>query len=97
EKPMALRLSDAEAMIAACDEANIRLFVVKQNRYNLPIQKLRSAVESGRFGKIVLGTGRVRWSRHQAYYAQDAWRGTWEFDGGVFANQASHHIDMLMW
>lgn len=97
EKPMALRLADAEAMVRACDEANVRLFVVKQNRYNLPIQKLRSAVESGRFGKMVMGTVRVRWSRPQAYYDQDAWRGTWRFDGGVFANQASHHIDMLMW
>ncbi len=97
EKPIALRLSDAEEMIKACDRANVRLLVVKQNRYNLPIQKLRSAVEEGRFGKIVMGTVRVRWSRPQAYYDQDAWRGTWEFDGGVFANQASHHIDMLMW
>lgn len=97
EKPMALRLSDAEAMVRACDSANVRLFVVKQNRYNLPIQKLRAALESGRFGKIVMGTVRVRWMRPQAYYDQDAWRGTWKYDGGVFANQASHHIDMLMW
>jgi UDP-N-acetyl-2-amino-2-deoxyglucuronate dehydrogenase len=97
EKPMALRLSDAEAMIRACDSANVRLFVVKQNRYNLPVQKLRSALEAGRFGKIVMGTVRVRWSRPQAYYDMDQWRGTWKYDGGVFANQASHHIDMLMW
>ena len=97
EKPMALRLSDAETMITACDKADVRLFVVKQNRYNLPIQKLRGALEQGRFGKIVMGTVRVRWCRPQAYYDQDAWRGTWEFDGGVFSNQASHHIDMLMW
>jgi predicted dehydrogenase len=97
EKPMALRLTDAEAMIRACDSANVRLFVVKQNRYNLPIQKLREALEEGRFGKIVMGTVRVRWMRSQAYYDQDPWRGTWQHDGGVFANQASHHIDMLMW
>jgi predicted dehydrogenase len=97
EKPMALRLADAEAMIRACDSANVRLFVVKQNRYNLPIQKLRSALEEGRFGKLVMGTVRVRWMRPQAYYDQDPWRGTWQYDGGVFANQASHHIDMLMW
>lgn len=97
EKPMALRLSDAEAMIRACDEANVRLFVVKQNRYNLPVQKLRAALEQERFGKIVMGTVRVRWSRPQAYYDMDDWRGTWRYDGGVFANQASHHIDMLMW
>ncbi len=97
EKPMALSLSDAEAMIRACDQNGTRLFVVKQNRYNLPIVKLREAVTSGRFGKFVMGTVRVRWCRPQTYYDQDSWRGTWSMDGGVLANQASHHIDMLTW
>lgn len=97
EKPMALSLNDADRMIEACDNAGVRLFVVKQNRYNLPVKKLRGALEEGRFGKLVLGTVRVRWSRNQAYYDQDAWRGTWAYDGGVFANQASHHIDLLQW
>ena len=97
EKPMALTLPDADAMIAACDEAGIRLFVVKQNRYNLPVVKMREALEAGRFGDLVMGTVRVRWSRDQAYYDQDAWRGTWALDGGVFTNQASHHIDLLEW
>lgn len=97
EKPMALRLEDADAMIKTCDENGVRLFVVKQNRYNLPVQKLREALEEGRFGKIVMGTVRVRWARHQAYYDQDEWRGTWELDGGVLSNQASHHIDLLEW
>lgn len=97
EKPMALSLSDADRMIEACDNAGVRLFVVKQNRYNLPVKKLRGALEEGRFGKLVLGTVRVRWSRNQSYYDQDAWRGTWAYDGGVFANQASHHIDLLQW
>lgn len=97
EKPMALTLSDADAMIKACDENGVKLFVVKQNRYNLPVLKLREAMETGRFGKIVMGTVRVRWSRTQEYYDQDAWRGTWAMDGGVFANQASHHIDLLEW
>jgi len=97
EKPMALTIEDADAMIQSCDEAGVRLFVVKQNRYNLPVQKLRSAIEEGRFGKIVMGTVRVRWCRTQHYYDQDAWRGTWAMDGGVFTNQASHHIDLLEW
>ena len=97
EKPMALTLQDADQMIEACDAAGIRLFVVKQNRYNLPVKKLRQAVEAGRFGKLVLGTVRVRWCRTQEYYDQDAWRGTWGYDGGVFANQASHHVDLLQW
>ncbi|MDP7544051.1 MAG: Gfo/Idh/MocA family oxidoreductase, partial [Alphaproteobacteria bacterium] len=97
EKPMALTLPDADAMITACDEAGVRLFVVKQNRYNLPVVKMREALEAGRFGDLVMGTVRVRWSRDQAYYDQDAWRGTWAMDGGVFTNQASHHIDLLEW
>lgn len=97
EKPMALTLPDADAMIRACDLAGVRLFVVKQNRFNVPVQKLREAMEAGRFGKLVLGTVRVRWCRPQAYYDQDKWRGTWALDGGVLTNQASHHIDLLEW
>lgn len=97
EKPMALTLESADAMIAACDAAGIRLFVVKQNRFNVPVLKLREALEQQRFGKLVLGTVRVRWSRDQAYYDQDSWRGTWALDGGVLTNQASHHIDLLEW
>lgn len=97
EKPMALTLSDADAMIAACDKAGVRLFVVKQNRFNLPVVKLRDALEKGRFGKLVMGTVRVRWCRPQAYYDQDGWRGTWAQDGGVLTNQASHHVDLLEW
>jgi predicted dehydrogenase len=97
EKPMALTLDDADAMIKACDANGIRLFVVKQNRYNLPVQAARGALDTGRFGKLVMGTVRVRWCRTQAYYDQDPWRGTWSLDGGVFANQASHHVDLLEW
>lgn len=97
EKPMALTLEDADRMIAACDAAGVRLFVVKQNRFNLPVQRLRQALTAGRFGKLVLGTVRVRWCRRQAYYDHDKWRGTWAQDGGVLANQASHHVDLLEW
>jgi predicted dehydrogenase len=97
EKPMALTLDDADAMIKACDENGIRLFVVKQNRYNLPVQQLKKALDDNRFGKLVLGTVRVRWCRPQEYYDQDSWRGTWKYDGGVLTNQASHHIDLLEW
>ena len=97
EKPMALTLDDADRMIGTCDHAGVSLFVVKQNRYNRPVVKLRQALDAGRFGKLALGTVRVRWCRPQAYYDQDAWRGTWKDDGGVFANQASHHVDLLQW
>jgi predicted dehydrogenase len=97
EKPMALRLQDADDMIRACDEAGVKLFVVKQNRFNVPVVKAREALEAGRFGRLILGTVRVRWCRDQGYYDQDAWRGTWAYDGGVLSNQASHHVDTLEW
>ncbi len=97
EKPMALTIDDADSMIEACDKNNCRLFVVKQNRFNLPVIKLKEAFDKERFGKIFLGTVRVRWSRNQSYYDQHSWRGTWAMDGGVIANQASHHIDLLQW
>lgn len=97
EKPLTLTLEDADTLIETCDRHNTRLFVVKQNRYNPPVVKAREALESGRFGKLVMGTVRVRWCRPQAYYDRDAWRGTWKDDGGVLTNQASHHIDLLRW
>jgi UDP-N-acetyl-2-amino-2-deoxyglucuronate dehydrogenase len=97
EKPMALTLNDADAMIEACFKNNIKLFVVKQNRFNVPVLKLREALEGNRFGKLILGTVRVRWCRDQSYYDQDWWRGKWSMDGGVLTNQASHHIDLLEW
>lgn len=97
EKPMALKTDDATAMIAACQRHRVLLFVVKQNRFNVPVVKLREALDRGRLGKLFLGTVRVRWCRTQSYYDQDAWRGTWAQDGGVLANQASHHLDLLEW
>jgi UDP-N-acetyl-2-amino-2-deoxyglucuronate dehydrogenase len=97
EKPMALTLADADAMVQACDAAGVSLFVVKQNRFNVPVVKAREALDAGRFGRLVLGTVRVRWCRKQDYYDQADWRGTWAQDGGVLANQASHHVDMLRW
>lgn len=97
EKPMALTLEDTDLMIDACKNFNCRLFVVKQNRFNIPVLKLHQAIISNRLGNLVLGTVRVRWSRRQDYYNQDSWRGTWAMDGGVLSNQASHHIDLLLW
>ena len=97
EKPMALTLDDADAMINACNLAGVQLFVVKQNRFNVPVVKLREALDAGRFGTLVMGTVRVRWCRPQSYYDQDPWRGTWALDGGVLTNQASHHVDLLEW
>ena len=75
----------------------VDFFVIKQNRFNVPVLKLREAHQAQRFGKLILGSVRVRWARHQEYYDQDRWRGTWSMDGGVLANQASHHVDLLEW
>jgi len=97
EKPIALRVEDADAMIGACERAGVKLLVVKPARYNPPIQRLRRALDDGRFGKMVLGTVRLRWCRMQDYYDGDAWRGKSALDGGVLANQASHYIDLLLW
>jgi len=97
EKPLALRLDQIDRILKECDVRGLKLFVVKQNRFNPPIQKLKEALDKERFGKLVLGTVRVRWSRNQDYYDQKSWRGTWALDGGVLTNQASHHIDMLIW
>src|ERR1043166_4942030 len=91
EKPMALRLQDADEMMRACDEAGVKLFVVKQHRFNVPVVKAREALEAGRFGRLILGTVRVRWCRDQTYYDQDSWRGTWAYDGGGFSTKASHN------
>ncbi len=97
EKPMATRWADGLAMVKACDDARVRLFVVKQNRSNRTLQLLRSAIQAGRFGRIYMVTVNVFWARPQRYYDSAAWRGTWEFDGGAFMNQASHYIDLLDW
>ena len=96
EKPMALTLDDADAMIEACDNNGVD-FWIKQNRFNVPVLKLREAHQANRFGKLILGTVRVGWACHQEYYDQDSWRGTWSMDGGVLANQASYHVDLLEW
>ena len=97
EKPMATKWSDGLRMVKACEDANVRLFVVKQNRQNTTLQLLKKAIEQGRFGKIYSVAVNVFWTRPQAYYDSANWRGTWEFDGGALMNQASHYIDLLDW
>lgn len=98
EKPMATKYRDGVEMVRACDEAGVRLFVVKQNRRNLTLQLLKRAVEENRFGNIKMVHLNVFWTRPQSYYDQgNGWRGTWEFDGGAFMNQASHYVDLVEW
>ena len=97
EKPMAISLAAADALVQACDDHHVQLFVVKQNRLNPPIQLLKRAIDRGRFGRIFMANCTVRWTRPQDYYDQAPWRGTWEFDGGAFMNQASHYVDLIQW
>jgi UDP-N-acetyl-2-amino-2-deoxyglucuronate dehydrogenase len=97
EKPMATRWQDGLRMVEACDNSGVRLFVIKQNRRNVTLQLLKRAVEEKRFGRIYMVVINVFWTRPQAYYDMDAWRGTWEFDGGALMNQASHYVDLLDW
>lgn len=97
EKPMATNLKLADELIKICDESKVKLFVVKQNRLNSTMQLLKRAVDKGRFGRIYMILSNVLWSRTQSYYDEAKWRGTWEFDGGAFSNQASHYIDSIEW
>jgi UDP-N-acetyl-2-amino-2-deoxyglucuronate dehydrogenase len=97
EKPMAISLTGADALVQACDKAGVQLFVVKQNRLNPPVQLLKRAVDRNRFGRIYMASCAVHWARPQEYYDQAPWRGTWEFDGGAFMNQASHYVDLIQW
>ncbi|WP_295393331.1 Gfo/Idh/MocA family oxidoreductase [uncultured Thiodictyon sp.] len=97
EKPMATHWRDGKRMVEECDAANVRLFVVKQNRHNPTLQLLKRTVRKGRFGRIYMIQVNVFWSRPQDYYDSAPWRGTWEFDGGALMNQASHYVDLLDW
>jgi len=97
EKPMATRWKDGLRMVKACDNAGVRLFVIKQNRKNSTLQLLKRAISEKRFGKIHMVNINVFWTRPQEYYDSAKWRGTWELDGGAFMNQASHYVDLIEW
>lgn len=97
EKPMAINIEAADTLIKACDDNQVKLFVVKQNRLNSTMQLLKSAVDKNRFGRIYMAQANVFWQRPQAYYDAEKWRGTWEFDGGAYMNQASHYVDAIYW
>jgi len=97
EKPMATKFEDGQAMVRACRDAGVKLFVVKQNRLNATVQLVKRAIDQGRFGRIYLSTVNVFWTRPQSYYDAAKWRGRWDLDGGAFMNQASHYVDLLDW
>lgn len=97
EKPMATKWDVGMQMVRVCREAGVKLFVVKQNRLNPTLQRLKAALDGGRFGAIYLTTVNVFWTRPQSYYDDAPWRGRWDLDGGAFLNQASHYVDMVDW
>ena len=97
EKPMATKWDDGMAMVRACRDAGVKLFVVKQNRLNPTVQLLKTAVDGGRFGRMHMVGVNVFWTRPQSYYDEAPWRGRWDMDGGAFLNQASHYVDMVDW
>lgn len=97
EKPIALSLADADAIIQKAKAKGVKVCTSHQNRFNKAIQKIREAVEEGRFGKMFYGAAHIRWCRDKNYYDQATWRGTWEQDGGALMNQCIHNIDLLRW
>ena len=97
EKPMAMSIKDADEMIKTAKENNLKLAVCHQNRFNRTIQKLRQAVDEGRFGRIFAGTAKILWNRNKEYYDKGNWRGTYKLDGGCLLNQCTHNIDLLQW
>lgn len=97
EKPMFLNLEDCERLKQVAKENNVKIFPILQNRYNKAVQKVRKALDEGKFGKLVMGVVRLMWCRPQRYYDRDPWRGTWALDGGALTNQAIHHLDLLRW
>ena len=97
EKPMATKWDEGLAMLRACRDAGVKLFVVKQNRLNPTLQRVKQAVQAGRFGRIAMVAVNVFWTRPQSYYDAAPWRGRWDMDGGAFMNQASHYVDMVDW
>lgn len=97
EKPIALSLEDADAVIRKSKEKGLKVSVCHQNRFNKSIQKIREAVDMNRFGRMFHGTAHIRWARDYEYYSRAKWRGTWEQDGGTLMNQCIHNIDLLRW
>ena len=97
EKPIALSIADADAIIKAGKEKDVLVCANHQNRFNKSIQEIRKAIDRKRFGKLLYGTAHIRWARDHEYYDRASWRGTWEQDGGALMNQCIHDIDLLRW
>jgi UDP-N-acetyl-2-amino-2-deoxyglucuronate dehydrogenase len=97
EKPIALSIKDADAIIEKAKKKKVKVCACHQNRFNKSVVKIREAMEENRFGKLMHGTAHIRWNRGRDYYDRASWRGTWEQDGGALMNQCIHNIDLLRW
>lgn len=97
EKPIALSMEDADAIIEKAKKYNVKVCACHQNRFNKSVRKIREAVEKKRFGRLFYGTAHIRWCRDYEYYSRAKWRGTWDQDGGALMNQCIHNIDLLRW
>lgn len=97
EKPMALNVEDARQMIRHAREKSRRLYVMKQNRFNVPIALTKQALDDGKLGKVYMVQCNVYWNRNPEYYSDSNWRGFKDHEGGALFTQASHFIDLLIW
>jgi UDP-N-acetyl-2-amino-2-deoxyglucuronate dehydrogenase len=97
EKPMALTTSEANQMIAVAAKNKVRLFVVKQNRYNVPVVLTNQVLQEGRLGQIFMAQCNVFWNRNPEYYSESDWRGIKMLEKGALFTQASHFIDLMIW
>lgn len=97
EKPIALSIAGADEIIKKAGEKGVKVCACHQNRFNKSVQTIYSAIKQERFKRLYYGTAQIRWHRDEEYYSQDAWRGTWEKDGGALMNQCIHNIDLLRW
>lgn len=98
EKPMSIKLKDAEEMVKAAKDNNVTLGVIFQNRYNPGSQLIKKTLKSGELGSILSGKLSVTWDRSDEYYSKSDWKGTWDKEGGgVIIDQAIHTMDLMRW
>ena len=97
EKPLDVDLAKVDRLIALCDRKGVRLGCIFQKRMSPAMRAVHEAIEAGCMGRILSCSIAVKWWRSQEYYAKDTWKGTWMLDGGAFANQGIHSLDLMVW
>lgn len=97
EKPIAMSMADADAIVKLAEEKKVKVSACHQNRFNIAVQEVKEAIDAGRFGRMSHGSIHVRWNRNKGYFEQAPWRGLWASDGGALMNQCIHGIDLIRW